>query len=265
MTTSSLSRNWGTTKRTGAGILGALILLAIWQVTAMTGVFGSGLPTVTATLGALWGLFKTLSFWQDTAATVINAVLGLAIAAVIGIIGGILAGLFPIIRSSTIAIVEFLKPIPPIVVLPLGVMILGPNSRMAILLVVLGCAISIFIQTMAGVQDTDPVALDTARSYGLSMGETIFRVVLPSALPFIGTAIRIAAPVSLVVIVVAGLLGGGPGLGLILYQAQQAGLTAMAYAIVLMLGVLGMIANWTSIAAERYLLHWHPSYRKVSQ
>lgn len=252
-------------KRLFLGLIGVALLLSVWQIAALSGVFGSGLPTFTATMAALVELLGNWNFWQDTFATIINAVIGLAIAAVIGIGGGLLAGFFSPFRAATKAIVEFLKPIPPIVVLPLAVMTLGPNAKMAIVLVILGCAISIFIQTMAGVQDADPVTIDTARSYGLSTPAIIMQVILPSALPFIGTAIRVAAPVSLIVVVVAGLVGGGPGLGLILYQAQQAGMTPVVYAIVLVLGILGLIANWSSLTVERFMLHWHPTYRKVAE
>jgi ABC-type nitrate/sulfonate/bicarbonate transport system permease component len=120
------------------------------------------------------------------------------------------------------------------------------------------------MQTVAGVHDTDPVARDTARSYGMGHAEIMLRVTLPGAMPFIGTAMRVAAPAALVVAVVAGLLGGGPGLGQSIYQAQAAGDFPVLYALVLVLGLLGLVFQGATRLAERRLLHWHESHREVA-
>jgi ABC-type nitrate/sulfonate/bicarbonate transport system permease component len=245
------------------GVLGAVLVLGLWQAAAASGRFGSGLPSVLETLSALAGLLGTAAFWSELGATIGIAAIGLAVSSVIGVVFGVLAGRFPLVRSATLAVTEFLKPIPPIVVLPLAVMIWGPTQQMAIFLVIVGCALAIAIQTIAGVEDVDPVALSTARSYGIGTAESLWRIVLPSSLPFIGTAMRIAAPASLVVTVVAGLLGGSPGLGRSIYLAQSAGEVANMYALVVVLGVLGVAAQGISSAAERRLLHWHPSFRKT--
>ncbi|HEX2247326.1 MAG TPA: ABC transporter permease subunit, partial [Arthrobacter sp.] len=141
---------------------------------------------------------------------------------------------------------------------------LGPTAQMSWVLVVIGCALPIVMQTVAGVHDTDPVARDTARSYGMGHAEIMLRVTLPGAMPFIGTAMRVAAPAALVVAVVAGLLGGGPGLGQSIYQAQAAGDFPVLYALVLVLGLLGLVFQGATRLAERRLLHWHESYREVA-
>lgn len=249
--------------RPGLGALGALIVLGAWQLIALAGVFGTALPTATETIGEFITLLGTRAFWVDTATTVGIALAGLAISAVIGVLLGVLMGTSRVIRAASLAIFEFLKPIPPIVVLPLMVMVLGPTTPMALVLVVIGCALGIAMQTMAGVADTDPVALSTARSYGMGKVETMWRIVLPSAGPFIGTAMRVSAPASLVVTVVAGLLGGAPGLGRSIYQAQAAGNSATLYALVAVLGILGLVFQGVSASVEAKVLHWHPSHREV--
>ena len=250
-------------EKLGYGAAGAALILVAWQLAASQGLFGSGLPTPVAALASLAGKVTTSQFWVDTALTVGLAAGGLAISQVIGILLGVLIGTFDAARAALLVVLEFLKPIPPIVILPLGVLVLGPTGSMALLLVVFGCAIAISIQVIAGVHDADPVARDTARAYGLSSFETLLRVTLPGALPFVGTAIRISAPASLVIVVVAGLLGGAPGLGRNLYQAQSAGDYPSVYALVIVLGVLGLISQTLSTAVERRILHWHPSFRAV--
>ena len=94
-------------------------------------------------------------------------------------------------------------------ILPLAIMVLGPTAEMGIFLVVFGVMLPITAQTAAGVEAVDPVMRNTARSFGMSQGEILWRVVLPGSSPYIGTAMRVAAPVTLIMTVVAGMLALG--------------------------------------------------------
>jgi len=248
---------------TAYGVIGVIGLLLAWQLLAVGPLSGTSLPTVGQAVYALVQMLGEGDFWEDTAVTAGTALVGLAASIVVGVVLGILIGTSQLLRFATSAVLEFLKPIPPIVILPIAVLVLGPTTEMTVVLVIIGCAIPILIQTVAGVFDIDPVRTDTARSYGMGRAEILGRVVLPGASPFIATAIRVSAPAALVVTVVAGLLGGGPGLGQSLYQAQTAGDSARMYALIIVLGVLGMIFQAASQLVESKALHWHESKREV--
>ena len=252
-------------EKAGYGLAGFAILLAAWEVTARSGSFGNGLPTVGDTLGTLAHLLGQGEFWRDTGVTVGLGLFGLVISVLAGVLAGMLIGAFSPVRYATRAITEFLKPIPPIVLLPLAVMIWGPTGTMALVLVMIGTVLSTTVQVIAGVQDTDPVAMATARSYGIGPVERLWRITLPSAAPYIGTSVRLGAPAALVIVVVAGLLGGAPGLGSSIYRAQTAGDYPLVYALVLVLGGLGLLAQNAAGAAEKRVLHWHPAFREVAQ
>lgn len=241
------------------GILGALLC---WQLLAMLQVFGEALPGALDTLVRFGELIVEPDTWQATGETLFTAIVGLIIAIAIGVVMGILIGTVPLIEHATRAPVEFLKPIPAIVVLPVAVLVLGPNLEMGIFLSAFGCTIQILMQTANGVINTDPVAIDTARSYQMGRVERLFRVVLPSATPEIVSAIRIGAPTALVIAVVAELFGGAPGLGSELYLAMKVVDNAGVFAIVILLGILGLIVLWLSAAAERRVIGWHASVRR---
>lgn len=245
------------------GAVGVVLALLTWQLASIVGPFAdSPMPSAAESITAMIRLTTSFDMWLSTADTIIIAVTGLLVSAVIGIAVGIAIGSSALLMHATRAVVEFLKPIPPIVVLPLVVLILGPTSIMGIFLVIIGCAIGIAIQVAAGVFDTDPVRIATGSTFGMSRAEVLRRIVLPSTLPYVGTAFRIAAPTSLIVAVVAGLLGGGPGLGQSLLQAQLAGNQADLFAYVLILGILGLVFQGASSLVERRVLHWHPQYRQ---
>ncbi|MGN6405581.1 ABC transporter permease [Sinomonas sp.] len=250
-------------KPLAAGVGGVAVALLLWQAASAARAAGGSLPSVGSVAIDLGGLASSPDFWSALAQTVGIALLGLAASAIGGIVVGILVGSFEPVRYATRAALEFLKPIPPIVILPLVVLILGPTGQMSWFLVFLGCLLPIVMQTVDGVHSTDPVARDTARSYGMKPAEILVRIVLPSAMPYIGTALRVSAPAALIITVVAGLLGGGPGLGQSLYLAQAGGDYPTLYALVIVLGVLGLLFQLGTRVAERRLLHWHESYREV--
>lgn len=244
------------------GALGIVLLLAAWQWGSTRVTSEGSLPGVPLVLEALGGLAATGAFWIDVLVTLGIALLGWAIAAAAGVALGVLVGTSDIAHAATRVVLEFLRPIPAIVILPLAMLVLGPTTEMGVFLVVFGVALPIAAQTAAGVESVDPVMRNTARSFGMRPGEILWRVVLPGASPFIGTAMRVAAPVTLIMAVVAGMLGGAPGIGSALTVAQSSGRSDLIFAYVVVLGLLGLLVQTAAARTERRLLHWHSSYRK---
>lgn len=242
------------------GILGVTGALMVWQLTAWRSE-GSALASPQETLQALVDALSTADFWQSLGMTLAVSGQGFFLAIVVGVPLGILIGWFPAIGNAARVPLEFLKPIPPIVIMPSVILILGPTQDMARFLIFYGCLLPIVYQTAVGVKEVDPVSLDTGRSYGMSKAEIVCRIVFPSASAFIGTALRIAMPTALIVAVVAGMLGGGPGLGKDIFLALGAGQYGHLYALVVVLGVLGLIVQSVGEWTEGRLLHWHTSYR----
>lgn len=250
-----------TWKKVALGGIGVIVVLAVWEVLTIGPLAETPLPRFSSTMVALFAALGDPAFWQSVWDTIIIAFVGLVISVLLGVALGLLMAMSPVVRSACRVVIEFLKPIPPIVVLPLAVLVLGPTIGMGVVLVMIGCVIAILMQTVAGVRETDPVALASGRSYGLKLPERIWRIILPSTLPYIGMAIRVSAPVSLLVAVVAGLLGGAPGLGQSILMAQMANNPPLLFALVVVLGLMGMAVQGGTNEIERRILHWHPAYR----
>jgi len=114
---------------------------------------------------------------------------------------------------------------------------------------------------MYGVHDVDPVAQETARSFGMGWWSRVRHLVWPTALPYVLTGVRLAAAVALILAITAELVIGSPGLGNRIGSAQSGGAVATMYALVLVTGVLGVAVNLLARLLERRVLHWHPSVR----
>ena len=124
------------------GVVGSLLL---WQLIASMQLFGESLPAAVDTLMRFGEIMVSPDTWVATGETMLTAVLGLAIAIVIGVVVGILVGTVPLIEHATRVPIEFLKPIPAIVVLPVAVLVFGPKLQMGIFLAAFGCTIQILM------------------------------------------------------------------------------------------------------------------------
>ncbi|MFE6282007.1 ABC transporter permease [Streptomyces sp. NPDC057877] len=201
------------------------------------------------------------AFWTALGDTLTGWALGLALAVGAGIVAGVVLSVVPYLREATASTIEFLRPIPSVALIPLAVLLYGTELRSVLLLVVYAAFWQVLIQTMYGVQDVDPVAEETARSYGLGTFARVRHVLWPTALPYIMTGVRLAAAVALILAVTAELVIGAPGLGARIAVAQTSQAVPDMYALIVVTGVLGLLINVGARTVERRALAWHQSVR----
>ncbi|WP_159709012.1 ABC transporter permease [Arthrobacter sp. 18067] len=248
--------------RKASGALTIVVALAAWELASRTGVLpGSVFPTMSSTFGALVSLLGQGKFWQALGLTMTSWVIGLAIAAFVGIPLGLLLGRVGFLYRSTRLLIDFLSTIPSVSVIPVVLLLFGATTQMKVVLIVYGAIWPILVQTAYGVRDTDRVLLDTARSYSLTRLRSIRYILVPSALPYIITGVRIAAVISLLLAVSSEVLGSAPGIGMEMVLAQSGGALAPTYAYVVLIGLVGVAVYLAFNQLSSRLLSWHPSER----
>ncbi|MFL5997805.1 MAG: ABC transporter permease [Streptomyces sp.] len=201
------------------------------------------------------------TFWTALDDTLTGWALGLAIAVSAGIVIGVIVSVVPYLREATASTIEFLRPIPSVALIPLAVLLYGSALRSVLLLVVYAAFWQVLIQTLYGVQDVDPVADETARSYGLGTWARIRHVLWPTALPYVMTGVRLAAAVALILAITGELVIGAPGLGARIAVAQNSQAVPEMYALIVVTGLLGLLINVGARTVERRALAWHQSVR----
>lgn len=245
------------------GATGLAIVVAVAELLPRVGAVDPAfLPPASSMFAGLVDQLGQADFWQALSETVRGWAVGLAIAMVIGVVGGVMIGSVPLLRAVTASTIEFLRPIPSVALIPIVVLIYGSRPQSAVTLVVYAATWQVLIQVLYGVADVDPVARDTARSYRFSRLRIARTVVWPTALPYLLTGFRLAASVALILEVTAELVIGVPGLGRNIGVAQSSGAVAETYALVIVVGLIGVAMNLTARAVERRVLHWHPSVRR---
>jgi ABC-type nitrate/sulfonate/bicarbonate transport system permease component len=242
-----------------ASIVGVLVL---FEVLPRIGILPRDhFPPISETLSTLGEQLGEASFWEAVGNTLQGWALGLAIAAALAIPIGIVIGSNRMLYRAMRGVIEFLRPIPSVALIPLAILIYGTGLQSKVFLAAFASFWQLLVATLYGVQDVDPVATDTARSFGFSRTQRLFRVTLPSAVPYIATGLRIASAVSLILTVTAELVIGSAGLGRSINLARSGGNEELMYALILTTGVLGVLLNEIFVRAERRVLHWHPSQR----
>lgn len=201
------------------------------------------------------------AFWSALGDTLTGWALGLAIASCAGIVVGVLVSIVPYLRDATASTIEFLRPIPSVALIPLAVLLYGTELESVLLLVVYASFWQVLIQTLYGVQDVDPVAEETARSYGLGTWARVRHVLWPTALPYVMTGVRLAAAVALILAITTELVIGAPGLGRQIAVAQTSQAVPEMYALIVVAGLLGLLINVGARTVERRALAWHQSVR----
>jgi ABC-type nitrate/sulfonate/bicarbonate transport system permease component len=240
--------------------------LALWELVSRTNTISQrDLPAMSTSFRALWTMVQTSAFWIAFGQTVRGWAVGLGLAIVLAVPIGILLGSNEFLARAFRVPIEFLRPIPSAVLIPLLFLTLGTNLKSEVFLATFGAFWPLLVQTMYGVRDVDPIALDTGRSFGLGRFERLWRITLPSSVPYIATGVRISSTVALILAFTAELFMGTPGLGQKLNVAQAFGLTDQVYALAIAVGFLGVGIHLTVSALERKLLFWHPSQRAAAQ
>ena len=249
-------------RRPALGLLGLALGVAVLEALPRLGIVDSRyLPPFSAMAAELGRQLTHADFWVALAETLRGWALGLALAMVAGVVAGVVIGSIPFLRAVTASTIEFLRPIPSVALIPLVVLIYGSRPQSALVLVVYAAFWQVLVQVLYGVADVDPIVRDTARSYRFSRWAIIRTVIWPTAMPYVVTGFRLAASVALILEITAELIIGVPGLGKSIGVAQSSGAVALTYALVIVVGLIGVAVNASARAVERRALRWHTSVR----
>ncbi len=255
-------RSRQTARKVLLGVVGVLGFLATWQLVPALGLVNpDSFPYATDTLARLGTETLDLEFWRNVGRTLTAWGIGLAVSAALALALGTVVGMIPVLRRLTHTTVEFLRPIPSVALIPLAILGFGMRLEAALVIIVFASFWQVFVQVLYGVADIDAVARDTAYSFSLSRGQILSKLILPTALPYLMTGLRLAASVALVLAVTAEMTINNPGLGNRLMLDYNNGDQEGVFAIVIVTGLIGLIVNVIFGLIERRALFWHQSVR----
>ena len=241
------------------GLLGFSLFVVAWEALSQSGIVRQEfLPPPSTVALRLVELATDSRFVVNVVATVLAWAIALGIATAVAVPLGLVLGTIPAVRKGTAAIIEFLRPIPSVALIPLAIVLLGTGPETKITLAVYAAVWPLLLNTIQAMSDLDPVSIDTARSFGFSRRRIVATVAVPHAAPFVLTGVRISAAIALILIVSTELLAGGSGgIGQFVFDAGAGGgRMDLVLAGTVVAGLLGLAANAGLEQARRRWCSW---------
>ncbi|WP_426321786.1 ABC transporter permease [Microbacterium sp. E-13] len=245
------------------GAAGLITVIVIWQIASMSGALSpNAVPPPLEVFAGFASLLINTTFWGAVVATVSVALLGVAIVTVIAVPVAMAIHNSRFFRESTWFLIEFLKPIPPVALIPLTILVWGPTKSVELFLVVFAALWPMLTQLVYGLREVSGVALDVSRVYRFTPAQRTGHIVIPSLTPFAMTGLRISLTMALVAAIVTEYIVGMSGLGAMLSTAQTNGMLSRMYGLIVAMGLLGLALNAGIALLNKPLLFWHASQRE---
>jgi sulfonate transport system permease protein len=217
------------------------------------------LPAPWVVIGALVELGRKGQLWVHVAATLERVAVGFAAGAVLALALGLLAGQVRFVRNVVEPVIELLRPIPPLAVLPLFIVWVGIGEASKVAFITYATFFPMFVTTVHGVTQIDGRLLRAAQSLGARPRHLFLRVILPAALPDVLTGLRLGVALSFFVIVISEFVGAESGLGYLINDGRNFFLVPQMLGAAVLLGLLGYAGNALVRVLERRVLRWqHP-------
>jgi NitT/TauT family transport system permease protein len=242
-------------------LVGVVVLLLVWEAVGRSGlVAGQVVPPPSVVAVAFVHVLGAAGFRSAAGSTVLSWLVAVALATVVGVGLGLVLGSVPALRSASTVVVEFLRPLPGVALIPLVIVVIGTDADGKVALAAFAALWPVLFATLSASGDTDPVLTEVARSYRVATWRTALWVRVPGALPTVLTGVRMATSIALVSLVATEFLTRGrAGLGRFIYvSGSGAGRVDVVLAGVVFTGLLGLLADLLLNGVRRRFVPWAP-------
>jgi NitT/TauT family transport system permease protein len=236
--------------------------VGLWQVLTANNIrlwlrFDT-LPTVTEIVTAFGNRLGTEEYWLDLGQSLIRILTGFALAAVAGVITGILLGRSDAFANTVGPLTELARPIPAIAIVPVAILLFPVDEAGIVFITFLAAFFPIMVSTRHAVRALPIIWEDSVRTLGGSRWDVLIRVVLPGILPGVFGGLSVGIGVAWICVISAEMISGRLGVGYRTWQAY----TVLAYPDVFVgiitIGVLGFVTSAAVELVGRRVTHWLP-------
>ena len=240
-----------------AGWVTPLILPSPTQVAVRWWAYLAPLEPYDPAAGAWlrWALSGELI--EDALTSLMRIAGGFAIGAGLALPLGLVMGARPLAYQLLNPVLQLLRPIPPIAYIPLAILWFGLGNPPAFFLISLGAFFPVLMNTIAGVRSVDAIYLRAARNLGAGDWTLFRRVMVPAAMPYILTGVRVGIGVAFIVVIVAEMIAVNSGLGYRILEAREYFWSDKVIAGMITIGLCGLGIDLGMSRLNGWLLRWH--------
>lgn len=252
----------GSRKLNGTGwtVFGILILL--WEAGSRANPkLQLYIPPVSQILMALGGLLISGEVTAHLLTTLRRFVEGYLAAGAIAVTLGIVLGYFRFAHSLTEMLIEFLRPMPSVAIIPVAILLLGIGDSMIVAVTVYASTWPILVNTIDGVRHIERTLIDTGRTFGLARRRILWQIILPAASPYIITGLRVSLSIALILVTTAEMIAGSKGLGFFILDEERSFRSSNMYAGIFLVAALGYALNRFFMVLEAKTMKWRHAMR----
>lgn len=241
-----------------------VVLFVLWYVasSSSTNFYFPPLRTILDKFQEYW---LGDGFGHDIVPSVLRLLLGYGLSCVVGVLLGILLGLSRPVRTAAEPVLEFLRAIPPPVLVPVLLLIAGFGSAMKVTVIIAGSIWPILLNTVEGVKGVDSVLDDTCATYGITGRRRLTEFILPSAMPQIIAGMRTGLSIGIILMVISEMFAATSGLGAAIILFQRSFAIADMWSGVLVLGLIGFGLAMLFRVVERAVLGWYEGLKGLER
>jgi len=245
-------------------LLGGLllfVLILLWEIFPRYGIlYARYFPPFSTVMGSLFEGILSTEILKHAAISISRAFRGYFLAILIGVTLGTLTGTIRWLSDLLEITVEFLRPMPSVALVPIAILLFGTSDNYNISIITFGCTWPIFVNTYEGTKSVDTQWIETARVYGASRLDLLRKVIVPAALPYIVSGLRISLGTSIIIVTVTEMLASYKGLGFFIMETYNAYQIPQMYAGIVTIGIVGYGINWLFLTGEDRFMAWHKGW-----
>ncbi len=245
-------------------IVPILFFFLLWEAIARSGVVHPLLLSPpSSVLLSIIKLLRTGELLVHTRASLARALIGFLIGSAIAIPHGVIIAWFKRVEDASSPLIDLFRPIPIAALIPVFMLWFGIGNASKIALIAYGCYFPAVLNTMAGVKNVDANLIKVAKLFGANRLQTLIKVVLPAALPFILTGLRYSLSLSLILLVISEMIAAREGLGYLILDAEYTFKTEVMFAGIMTIGIIGFLLNEAMVKIEERLTRWKRGIRAI--
>lgn len=239
-------------------ILSPILLIVVWETFSRLGYINESLlPSFSTVIQTITTLLKKGTLQENIMVSLIRVSQGFLLGSLLGILIGMLMGFIKPLDRFLRPLVGLLRPVPMIAWIPLLILWLGIGEESKITLITVGAFWSVLLNTISGIQSVDGKLLEVSKILKKSKFETVFKVILPSALPSMFTGIRLGMGASWSCVVAAEMIASSKGIGFMITYARQVSKPDEVLVGIIVIGLIGFLIDAIILKIERRLLRWY--------
>jgi ABC-type nitrate/sulfonate/bicarbonate transport system permease component len=233
------------------------LVLAAWELLSRTGAVSKRLmPSLIDIAAAFVAALEQGDLVFHASISLGRALTGYALAVAAGVLVGVVMARSRLSEAMFEPIFSFGYPVPKIALYPVFIFVFGLGSLSKVMLIFLECLYPITINAYYGMRQVDRVHIWAAHNMGASRRQTFWRILLPAAAPSIFAGMRIALPISLIVVIITEIIGESRGLGYYISYASASFEYATAFAGIAAVALIGLTLDRTLVWLRSRVIFW---------